>query len=53
MENTDIIYTIITRLEMSQLKTEVDKIDMNAFVVMASVKDARGGMIKKKPIKLI
>ena len=50
LENTDIIYTIITRLEMSQLKTEVDKIDMNAFVVMASVKDARGGMIKKKPI---
>lgn len=48
---TDVIYTVITRLEISKLKTEVDKIDKNAFIIMTSVKDAKGGMIKKKPIK--
>ncbi len=47
----DIVYTVITRLEMSKLKTEVDKIDKQAFLIMTSVKDAKGGMIKKKPIK--
>ncbi|CAM3310123.1 YitT family protein [Aequorivita lipolytica] len=47
----DVVYTVITRLEMSKLKTEVHKIDTQAFMIMTSVKDARGGMIKKKPIK--
>ena len=47
----DVVYTVITRLEMSKLKTEVDKIDAQAFMIMTSVKDAKGGMIKKKPIK--
>lgn len=47
----DVVYTVITRLEMSKLKTEVEKIDKNAFIIMTSVKDAKGGMIKKKPIK--
>ncbi len=53
LKETQIIYTIITRLEMSKFKTEIDKIDKNAFLIMASIKDAKGGMIKKKPIKKI
>ena len=48
---TDVVYTVITRLEMSKLKIEVNKIDKQAFMIMTSVKDAKGGMIKKKPIK--
>ncbi|MCK7592019.1 YitT family protein [Subsaxibacter sp. CAU 1640] len=47
----DILYTVITRLEMSKLETEIDKIDKDAFIVMGTVKDLRGGMIKKKPMK--
>lgn len=47
----EIIYTVITRLELSKLKTEIEKIDPNAFVVMHSVKDTKGGMIKKRPLK--
>ena len=43
-----IVYTVITRLEISKLKMEVEKIDPNAFVVMSSVKDMKGGMIKKR-----
>jgi uncharacterized membrane-anchored protein YitT (DUF2179 family) len=44
----DIVYTVITRLEVSRLNTEIEKIDPHAFVVMSSVKDTRGGMIKKR-----
>ena len=46
----DIIYTVITRLEISKLSTEIDKIDSNAFVVMTSIKDTKGGMVKKRPL---
>src|SRR5664279_123233 len=46
-----IIYTVITRLEVSKLNAEIEKIDPNAFVITSSVKDTRGGMIKKRPMK--
>lgn len=46
--DVDIIYTVITRLELNKLNTEIEKIDPNAFVVMSSVKDTKGGMIKKR-----
>ncbi|QNJ97662.1 YitT family protein [Constantimarinum furrinae] len=51
LNETDIIYTLITRLELARLHTEIDKIDKNAFLVMHSIKDAKGGMIKKRPLK--
>lgn len=51
LEQTDIIYTLITRLELSKLQTELDKIDKDAFIIMHSIKDAKGGMIKKRPLK--
>lgn len=47
----DIIYTVITRLEINKLNTEIEKIEDNAFVVMNVVKDTKGGMIKKRPLK--
>jgi uncharacterized membrane-anchored protein YitT (DUF2179 family) len=43
-----ILFTVITRLEISRLQTELDAIDPNAFVVMHSIRDTRGGMIKKR-----
>jgi len=49
--HTDIIYTVVTRLELNKLNAEINKIDPNAFVVMSSVKDTKGGMIKKRPLK--
>jgi uncharacterized membrane-anchored protein YitT (DUF2179 family) len=50
-DDLDIIYTVITRLEINKLNTEIEKISPTAFVVMTSVKDTRGGMIKKKAYK--
>ncbi len=46
-----IVYTVITRLEISKLNAEIEKIDPNAFVIMSSIKDTKGGMIKKRPLK--
>lgn len=50
LKKTDIVYTLITRLELSKLKAEVENIDKDAFIVMHSIKDVKGGMIKKRPL---
>jgi uncharacterized membrane-anchored protein YitT (DUF2179 family) len=50
-QEVDIIYTVITRLELNRLTTEIEKIEPTAFVVMNSVKDTKGGMIKKRPLQ--
>jgi uncharacterized membrane-anchored protein YitT (DUF2179 family) len=51
LNQQEIVFTVITRLEIGKLQTEVEKIDANAFIVMNSVKDTRGGMIKKRAHK--
>jgi uncharacterized membrane-anchored protein YitT (DUF2179 family) len=50
-KDIDIVYTVVTRLELNRLNNEIGKIDPNAFVVMSSIKDTKGGMIKKRPLK--
>lgn len=54
-ENKDIeiIYTVLTRLELPRLAAEIKRIDPNAFVVMHKVKDTIGGYIKKRPQNVI
>ncbi len=44
----DVIYTVITRLEIRKLTVEIERIDEKAFVVMSRINDTRGGMIKKR-----
>ncbi len=44
----DVIYTVITRLEIRRLHLEIEKIDEKAFVVMNSINDTKGGMVKKR-----
>ncbi|MFT4031740.1 MAG: YitT family protein [Siphonobacter sp.] len=44
----DIVYTVVTRLEVNRLKNAVDKIDSQAFIVQHSIQDTKGGMIKKR-----
>ncbi len=48
----EILYTVITRLEVAKLYAEIDLIDPDAFIVMSSIKDTRGGMVKKHPHKI-
>jgi uncharacterized membrane-anchored protein YitT (DUF2179 family) len=49
-QEIDIVYTVITRLEINKLNTEIEKIEAGAFIVMHSIKDTKGGMIKKRPL---
>ncbi|MEM6864976.1 MAG: YitT family protein [Bacteroidota bacterium] len=44
----DVIYTVITRLEIRKLHLEIEKIDEKAFVIMNSINDTKGGMVKKR-----
>lgn len=46
----DILYIVITRLEIQKLLNEIDKIDNKAFIVQSGVTDTKGGMIKKRPL---
>ncbi|GAB4094418.1 YitT family protein [Flaviaesturariibacter terrae] len=50
---SDIIFTVVSRLELNRLKAEVAAIDRNAFLVMHPVKETRGGLVKRKPLKKI
>ena len=51
LKDQDIVYTVITRLELAKLQTELEKVDPQAFIIMNTVKDAKGGMVKKRPFK--
>ncbi len=51
LKQIDIVYTVITRLEIARLRTEIDKIDSDAFIIMNSIKDTKGGMIKKRSLE--
>ena len=46
----DIIFTVVTRLELPQLRAEIKRLDPNAFVVQYGIDDAQGGIIKKRPL---
>jgi uncharacterized membrane-anchored protein YitT (DUF2179 family)/predicted metal-dependent HD superfamily phosphohydrolase len=46
----DIIFTVITRLELRKLKNLVNDIDPNAFVFANTIKEASGGIIKRRHI---
>ncbi len=46
----DIVYTVITRLEITKLKSLVKNIDNEAFMVMHTVDDTQGGMIKRRAL---
>lgn len=47
-EDCDIIFTVITRLELRKLTNLVAEIDPKAFVIANPIKDASGGIIKKR-----
>ncbi|QJX45840.1 YitT family protein [Hymenobacter taeanensis] len=50
LESLDIIFTLVTRLEVGRLTDEIDRLDPQAFVVMSSVRDTKGGLVKRRPL---
>lgn len=52
-QNIDILYSVITRLELPKLSQIIRETDTNAFLVVHPVKDTIGGYIKKRPHSII
>ena len=44
----DIIYTVVTRLEVRKLRNSLHAIDSKAFIFTSSIKEATGGILKQK-----
>lgn len=45
---TDIVFTVVTRLEVRKLKTAIHQIDDKAFIFSNSIKETAGGILKRK-----
>ena len=43
----DILYIVVTRFEIGEIKRLVKSIDQNAFILVHNIADAEGGLIKK------
>ncbi len=48
----DIIFCVVTRLEISKLRTLIDKLDPNAFITEHTITDIKGGVIKRRPFSM-
>jgi uncharacterized membrane-anchored protein YitT (DUF2179 family) len=46
-DDQDILYCVVTRLEIGRVKAVVDEYDKSAFVVIHGLADAEGGVVKK------
>ena len=49
-KDIDILYTVVTKLEMSKLQSEIMQIDSDAFVVQQQVADIKGGVVKRQAL---
>ena len=47
LKPVDILYTVVTRLEIARLQNAIDRIDPAAFIIKNNIKDTKGGMIKR------
>ncbi len=47
-ENCDVVMTVVTRLEIHRIKEAISEIDPNAFLFMHSIKEVKGGIVKRK-----
>jgi uncharacterized membrane-anchored protein YitT (DUF2179 family) len=48
LRDNEIIFTVITRLEVGKLQSLVNAIDPGAFIIQHSINDMQGGMIKER-----
>ena len=48
--DVDIIFTVITRLELRKLKNLVYEVDPAAFIFASTIKEAAGGVIKRRHV---
>jgi uncharacterized membrane-anchored protein YitT (DUF2179 family) len=50
LEDSEIIFTVVTRLEVGSLQTLINSIDPNAFIIQHSINDMQGGMMKRRTL---
>lgn len=46
-KSIDILYTVVTKLEMGKLQSEIREIDPDAFVIQQQIADLKGGVVKR------
>ncbi len=46
----NILYAVVTRLEITRLKDKISEVDEKAFLIEHSIADVKGGMIKPRPL---
>ncbi len=46
----DIIFTVVTRLELRKIKNVLHEIDPKAFVFASPIKEASGGILRRKQV---
>ncbi len=46
----DIIFTIVTKLEIGKVKKLVSEVDENAFIYYFPISNAKGGVLKRRPL---
>jgi uncharacterized membrane-anchored protein YitT (DUF2179 family) len=44
----DIVFTVVTRFEVRKLRNLINKIDPNSFVFISTIKEAAGGVLKRR-----
>ncbi|ACU05739.1 protein of unknown function DUF161 [Pedobacter heparinus DSM 2366] len=49
-KDIDILYTVVTKLEMGKLQTAIRQIDPDAFVIQQQIADIRGGVVKRQAL---
>jgi uncharacterized membrane-anchored protein YitT (DUF2179 family) len=49
-DDKNVLYVVVTRLELAKLRSIVNEIDKNAFVAIGNVHEVLGGRFKKKAI---
>lgn len=50
MNDRDILYTVVTKLELTKVKSIIDGIDKTAFMTTHSISSVRGGMVKARKL---
>jgi uncharacterized membrane-anchored protein YitT (DUF2179 family) len=47
---SEILFTVVTRLELGRLQNLIKEIDADAFIIQHSINDVQVGIIKKRPM---
>jgi uncharacterized membrane-anchored protein YitT (DUF2179 family) len=47
-DECDVVMTVVTRLEIHRIKEAISEVDPEAFLFMHSIKEVKGGIVKRK-----